>query len=335
MKEIMFMRYLRKTWPAVALAISMAFIGAPTLAQEYPMKPVRLIVGFAPGGPVDSTARIIAANLQQQMGQPFVVENKAGANAMIAAEYVKNAPPDGYTVFVSSSSAITLNPTLYKSRVRYSPPDDFAPVANIIAMPLILMVNDTDAEMKGVKSVGDIVTKAKSQPGKLAYGSAGNGNITHLAFELMQQRAAIQMIHIPYPGTAPAQAAILGKQVAMVFDSMNGIAHVKSGTLRPLAISANRRIDALPDVPTMQELGFVDFDIKSWVGIFVPKGTPSAVVERLSKGIAEAMKDPSVREKLLLQGPLMYLPPAEFGAMVKNETAQLAEIVDKAKIKID
>jgi tripartite-type tricarboxylate transporter receptor subunit TctC len=321
--------------PAILAAFSLAWFCAPAGAQEYPSKPVRLIVGFNPGGPVDMTARTVAAHLQTALGQPFVVENKAGANAMIAAEHVKRAPADGYTVFVSSSSAITLNPTLQKKTVRYNPETDFEPVANVVAMPLILMVNTTDPEMKSVQSVSDIVAKAKTTPGVVTFGSAGNGNLTHLAFELFQLRAGIQLNHIPYAGTAPAQTALIGKQVAMVFDAMNGIPHVKAGTFKALAISANKRVDAIPDVPTMQEIGFKDFDMKSWVGLFVPKGTPAPVVERLSRAVGAAVNDPAVKERLAVQGPLMYLPAAEFAAMVKRETAQLADIVEQAKIKVE
>jgi len=332
----MFTTCLRKMLPAAALA-AMSTIGpsAPVFAQDYPSKPVHLVVGFAAGGPVDMAARVIGAHLRKTMGQPFVIENKPGANAMVAAEYVKRSVADGYTVFVSSSSAITLNPTLLKNTVRYQPDKDFSAVANIIAMPLILLVNTTDPEMESVRSVADIVAKAKKAPGQIPYGSAGNGNITHLAFELFSQRAGIQMNHIPYAGTAPAQTALLSKQVSMVFDSLNGLPHIKAGKLRPLAISANKRLDALPDVPTMQELGFGDFDIKSWVGMFVPKATPVAVVERLSQGIAEAMKDPAVLDVLLIQGPAMFMPPNDFDAMVKRETAQLSEIVERAKIKVE
>lgn len=332
----MFATCLRYISPILAFA-AFATLGLATqsVAQDYPSKPVHLIVGFGAGGPVDMSARILGTQLGKAMGQPFLVENKTGANAMIAAQHVVRAPADGYTVFVSSSSAITLNPTLLKKTIQYQPDRDFTPVANLIAMPLVMLVNDTDPEMKSVRTVADLVAKAKKEPGRIAFGSAGHGNMGHLALELFSQRAGIEFNHIPYAGTAPAQAALLSKQVSVVFDSLNCLPHVKAGKLRPLALSSNRRVDVLPDVQTMEELGFSDFDIKSWVGLFVPKATPSAVVERLGRGIAEAMQDPTVRERLLVQGPLMYLPPTEFDSMVKRETRQLAEIVELAKIKIE
>lgn len=323
------------TFNRLSIAIFFAVCAAVVGAQQFPSKPVRLIVGFSPGGPIDSAARLVSAPLSQSMGQPFVVENRTGANGMLAAETVKNAPPDGHTLFVSSSSAITLNPTLMKKTIRYSPENDFVAVASIISMPLVLVVNNMDPEMASIRSVSDLVARAKANPGQLTYGSAGNGNLTHLAFELFSNRAGIKMTHVPYRGTATAQTALLGKEVAMVFDSLSAIQHIKAGRFRVLAISSAKRVDELPDVPTMQELGFGDFDMTSWVGVFAPKATPSDVVEKLSGQIVAAVKDDSLREKLLAQGPLMPLNAADFAAKVRKETAQLADVVATANIVVE
>lgn len=316
-------------------ATLMTTAAAVAVAQQFPSKPVRLIVGFSPGGPIDSSARLVSGPLSQSLGQPFVVENRTGANGMLAAETVKNAPPDGHTLFVSSSSAITLNPTLLKKTIRYAPENDFVAVASIISMPLVLVVNASDPEMASIRTVADLVARAKAQPSGLTYGSAGNGNLTHLAFELFSHRAGIKMTHVPYRGTATAQTALLGREVAMVFDSMSAVQHIKAGRFRALAISSARRVDELPDVPTMQELGYGDFDMTSWVGVFAPKATPQEVVEKLSGQIVAAVQDGSIRDKLVAQGPLMPLSAAEFAAKVRKETAQLADVVTTANIVVE
>ncbi|KDB68842.1 tripartite tricarboxylate transporter family receptor, partial [Bordetella bronchiseptica B20-10725633] len=249
-----FVHQLKFAVTAVACCAALAPVAH---AQDsYPSRPTRLVVGFSPGGPVDVGARLLGEHLSRTMGTTFLVENRVGANAMIAAESVKRAAPDGYTVFVSSSSAITLSPVLHKNTIRYNPEEDFAPVATIMEMPLILVVNNNDPKMKSVRTLQDLVELAKKNPGQITYGSAGPGNITQIAFEVLSSRAGIQMVHIPYKGTASAQSAILANEVNMVFDSLSVMAHIKSGAVRPLAISSNRRLAELPDVPTVQEAGY-------------------------------------------------------------------------------
>ncbi len=305
------------------------------LAQTYPDKPVKMVVGFTAGGTIDVTARIIGQQLQQKLGQPFVVDNKVGANGMLAAETVAQAPADGYTIFVSNSSSITLNPTLYKNTIRYQPMRDFAPVTTVLSVPLVLAVNATDPAMANIKTVADLVAKAKAAPGVLNYGSAGNGNITHLAFELFSDMAGMKMTHVPYKGAAAAQTAIFGKEVSVIFDTMSALPHIKSGRLRPLAVSSAARVADLPNVPTMQESGFADFDVSFWVGIFVPKATPQAVINLLNKEIAAATAVPDVAERLLKQGSIQIQSPAEFATKIVNETKQLEGVVVKANIKIN
>lgn len=308
---------------------------APALAQDdYPSRPTRLIVGFAPGGPVDTGARLIGEQLTKSMGAPFVVENRPGANAMLAADAVKRAPADGYTIFVSSSSAITLNPHLHKDSIRYNPDEDFAPVATIMEMPLILTINPSDPKMAGVNTLQDLIALAKKHPGELTYGSAGPGNITQIAFELLSSRAGIKLIHVPYRGTASAQAAILARDVHMTLDSLSAVPHVKAGTLRALAISSNRRVAELPDVPTIAESGFEGFNVASWVGLFVPKATPQPIVDRLSKEVGVALKDPAVISRITPAGPVLVMSPSEFQARIKAESAELLDVIQKANITI-
>lgn len=328
--------FARQLKQVAATAVCLTALISPVSAQtDYPSKPTHLIVGFSPGGPVDLGARLVGTYLSNKLGVPFVVENRAGANASIAAETVRRAAPDGYTVFVSSSSAITLNPVLYKDTIRYNPEKDFVAVAPIMEMPLILAVNTSDPKMANVHTLQDLIELAKKNPGDLTYGSSGAGGLTHIAFELLALRTGIDLLHAPYKGTASAQAAILSNEVNMVFDSMSVIAHVKSGRLRPLAISSNRRLAELPDVPTVEELGYGDFNIASWVGLLVPAGTPPSIIERLNKEVNDALQDPELVAKISVQGPVLSMSAQEFQEKIRKESAELVEIVQKANISIN
>jgi tripartite-type tricarboxylate transporter receptor subunit TctC len=321
-----------------AFCTSALVIGTPAVSfaqSAYPNKPVRLIVGFTAGGTIDLTARILGQALQQKLGQPFVVENKVGANGMLAAEHVAQAAPDGHTLFVSNSSTITLNPTLFKGKLRYEPQRDFAPVSTVVSVPLVLAVNAQDPASEGIRTVADLVAKAKVEPGRLNYGSAGNGNITHVAFELFSDMAGVKMTHVPYKGAAAAQTALFGKEVTVIFDTMSALQHIQSGRLRPLAVSSSKRVAELPDVPTLQEAGFAGFDVSFWVGIFAPRNTPAAVVETLNHEIAAATRDPKIAEKLAMQGVILTQSPSAFAAKIAAETAQLDSVVKKAQIKAD
>lgn len=326
---------MKKGVIAAALLAASLFAGVNTAqAQNYPARPVKMVVGFSAGGTIDVVARIIGEHLQTKMGQPFVVENRTGANGMIAAEVVAKSDPDGYTIFVSNSSTITLNPTLFND-LRYNPDRDFTPIATAISVPLILAVNPEHPQGSKIKSLKDLIDLAKSKPNDVPYGSAGNGNITQLAFELLSDRAGIKMVHVPYRGAAAAQIAVLGKEVVTVFDTMAAVPHVKAGKLRALAVSSAQRIPELPDVPTVAELGFPGFEVGFWVGFFAPKATPAAIVERLNKEIRDATNVPEVRTKLLAQGGILTQSPAEFAKKIADETKTLAEVVKKNNIKVD
>ncbi len=319
---------------AAAMGLGIALASTAALAQTYPNKPVRMMVGFTPGGTIDVVARIIAEHLTTKLGTSFYVENRTGANGMLAAEAVAQAPGDGYNIFVSNSSTITLNPTLFKD-LRYNPQRDFAPVTTVVSVPLILAVNPDDPVGGKIKTLKDLIDLAKSKPEGVPYGSAGNGNITHLAFELLSDRAGIKMIHVPYRGAAAAQVAALSKEVTVIFDTLSGVPHVKAGKLRALAVSSSERLPALPDVPTVAELGFPGFDVSFWVGIFLPKSTPEPIVSLLNKEIREATNVPAVRAKLEPQGTILTQSPADFAKKVATETAELAAVVQKASIKAD
>lgn len=325
---------ISRTLGALLFGLSAVVGVGSASAQDYPSKPVKLVVGFSPGGTIDVVARIIADSLSAKLGKPFVVENRTGANGMLAAGVVAQSEPDGYTIFVSNSSTITLNPTLFKD-IKYNPERDFAPITTVVSVPLILAVDPSNPQAADIKSLPDLIAVAKAKPGKVIYGSAGNGNITHLAFELLSQKAGIKMLHVPYRGAAAAQSAALSKEVTVIFDTMAAVPLVKAGKLRALAVSSTDRLPALPDVPTVAELGFPGFDVSFWVGFFAPKATPAAIVDLLNKEIVAAAHDPAVRARLEPQGTLLTLSPAAFAAKVKKETGELAEVVEKAHIKVE
>lgn len=318
----------------LALGLS-ALLGATSVqAQNYPTRPVKLVVGFAPGGTIDVVARVIGDRLGNRLGKPFVIENKTGANGMLAATMVAQSEPDGYTIFVSNSSSITLNPTLFKD-IKYLPERDFAPITTVISGPLILAVEPGNPKTADIKSVADLIALAKTKPETVIYGSAGNGNITHLAFELLSQKAGIKMLHVPYRGAAAAQVAAMTNEVMVIFDTISGAQLVNSGKLRALAVSSRERSPALPNVPTIAELGYPDYEVTFWTGFFVPKATPAAIVELLHKEIVSATNDPVVRERLESQGSILTMSSESFAAKIKKETAELADVVAKANIKAE
>ncbi len=303
-------------------------------AQKYPNHPVKILVGFSAGGPVDVVARIIADRLQAKLGQPFVVENRAGANGMIAAEAVARAEPDGHTILATNSSAITLNPTLFKD-VRYNVERDFAPLTTVVSAPLVLVVNPDNPKTADIKTVADLVAAAKAAPGALAYGSGGNGNLAHLAMELLSQKAGIKMIHVPYRGGSAAEVGILAQETLAVFDPLSAVPLVQSGKLRALAVSSAQRLPALPDVPTVAEAGYPGFDISFWVGFLLPKATPATIAETLHREITAAATDPANKAKLETQGVVSVLSAADYAAKIERETKELAAVVAAANIKAE
>jgi tripartite-type tricarboxylate transporter receptor subunit TctC len=308
-------------------------LATPSLAQDA--RTTKLVVGFAAGGPVDQAARLIAEQLTARTKNTFIIENRPGANAQLAAVAVKNAPADGSMIFVSSSSAITMNPTLFAKTITYSPKDDFQPVAPLVEMPLILVVNATDPKMQSVRTLKDLVELSKRTPKGLNYGSSGNGGLVHIGFELLAIRTGAKIVHVPYKGTAQAQAAILAKDIDVNLDALAVMPHIRAGTLRPLAVSSNRRLAELPDVPTVQELGYGDFNVASWVGLFVPKATPRASVEKLNADVNAIMADPAFRQRLSTVGPVWSLSVPEYEQAILKETQDLLNIITTAKITVD
>ncbi|MDO8279074.1 MAG: tripartite tricarboxylate transporter substrate binding protein [Burkholderiaceae bacterium] len=310
--------------------------GGLAMAQAtpaYPTKPVKLLVGFTAGAATDIVARTLAQRWTEKFGQPFVVENRTGANGMLAAQAVAQSDPDGHTLLFTTSSPITLNRTLY-AKIPYNPDTDFTPVTTTMSVPLILVVNAEAPGTAGVRTIEDLVRLAKEKPGQIAYGSAGLGNITQLAMEWFSDTAGIKMNHIPYRGGAGQQQALLAKEVSVVFDTLAAIPLIQSGKFRALAVSSLQRNPGLPDVKTMDELGYKDFDITFWVGLFAKSGTPRPVIDLLYNDIVEAVKDPKIRDIFSKQGRIETPSPDEFRKKVGDETRRLASIVQKAGIKL-
>ncbi|MBI5258930.1 MAG: tripartite tricarboxylate transporter substrate binding protein [Burkholderiales bacterium] len=305
---------------------------APAFAQAYPNKPIRFIVGFAPGSSIDSVARILADHIRSKTGQPVTVDNRTGANGMLAATELVKAAPDGHTVLISNSSTITVNPLVYK-KIAYDVERDLAPVALTVSVPFILTTNpDKDP---GIHTLADLMKAAKARPGQMLYGSAGVGNLTQLSFEMLNHQAGVKMVHVPYRGSAPAQLGLLGKEVDAAFDNPAAMPQIRAGKLRAIAVSSAQRWRDLPEVPTIAEQGYAGFDISFWVGAFVPAATPPAVVKALYDIIRTAGDEAAPKALLQQQGNLLMLDPKQFAARIRQETDAYAEIVKRGNITLE
>jgi tripartite-type tricarboxylate transporter receptor subunit TctC len=304
----------------VLLAAAIAFPGA---AQNYPSRPVRLIVGFAPGGGVDINARMLAPKLTEYLGQQVVVENVPGAGTNIANERVARAAPDGYMLLINTAT-VAINMSLYRN-LPFDTLRDFAPVSVFSESPNVLVVNAKLA----AQNVKELVAMARSAPGKLNYSSAGVGTTQHLAAELFKLRTGTFIVHIPYKGTAPSMTALIAGEVDLSFANIPSIhGHLKSGRLRALAVTAARRDPQLPDVPTMKEAGVEGVEVVVWYGVFAPAGTPREIVQKLADGIVRATRDPEVRRRMLEQGAEpVGSTPEEFAKLLREEVARWAEVV--------
>lgn len=314
----------------LGLAASVA-IPSKALAETYPTKPVKFLVGFTPGSSIDTVARIVANSLNKKFKHQIVVENKTGANGMIAAAALANADPDGHTVLISNSSTITVNPLLYKE-MRYDVQRDFAPVSLIVSVPFILTTNPE--KHPAVHNVADLMKLAKSKPGKLAYGSAGTGNLTQLTFELVNNAADVKMLHVPYKGSAAAQVAVLGGEVDAAFDNPAAMGQIKAGKLRAIGVSSASRWRDLPDVPSISEQGYPGVDISFWVAALVPAKTPPEIVKALSDAIKTATEEPETKKLLEQQGNILALNPQQFAEQIKKETNQYADVIKRANIEL-
>jgi len=316
-----------KAW-FVLLAAAIAF---PAAAQNYPSRPVRLIVGFAPGGGVDINARLLAPKLSEYLGQQVVVENVPGAGTNIANERVARAAPDGYTLLINTA-AVAINMSLYRN-LPFDTLRDFAPVSVFSQSPNVLVVN---AKLPA-QNVKELVAMARSSPGKLNYSSAGVGTTQHLAAELFKLRTGTFIVHIPYKGTAPSMTALIAGEVDLSFANIPSIqGHLKSGRLRALAATAARRDPQLPEVPTMKEAGVEGVEVVVWYGVLAPAGTPRDIVQERAEGIQRATRDADVRKRMLEQGAEpVGSTPEEFTKLLREEVARWAEVVKISGARAD
>ena len=319
-------------WIIWAAAAAAAAAGAMASAQSYPVKPVRIVIPFVPGGPSDTVGPAVGSKFQEYLGQPAIVENRPGANGAIAAEFVAKSDPDGYTLLVGSIGVFSINAALYRD-LRYHPVRDFAPITLAVTTPNVLV---TKLEFPP-HSVKELVDYAKRNPGKISYASSGTGSSDHLTAELFKQMTGTFGVHIPYRGGAAVVTDLLGGQVEASFQNMGNVAtQIRAGKIRALAVTANSRAAALPDVPTMAEAGYPGLIVTSWQAAAAPAKTPREVVARLNDAMVKALRSPDVRDRLTAIGfDVVASTPEQFGQFMKNEVERWTRVVQRGGIKPD
>jgi tripartite-type tricarboxylate transporter receptor subunit TctC len=332
--------------PSPGRRLALATLAAGALAatgasaqSAWPAKPVRIVVPFAPGGTTDILARALAPELTKAFGQPFVVENRAGAGGNIGADIVAKSAPDGYTLLMGTVGTHGINKSLY-SKMPYDPQKDFAPVTLVAGVPNVMVVNTEKAAARGWNSVADFVKYAKANPAKLNMASSGNGTSIHLAGELFKSMGGVFMTHFPYGGSGPALLGLLGGDMDVMFDNLpSSMPHIKAGKLKPLAVTSSQRSAVLPDVPTVEQAGgpaFKGFEASSWFGLLAPAGTPADIVNRVQQETAKALATPAMKERLLSQGAIPSgNTPAEFARLIDAEIRKWAPVVKASGAKVD
>jgi tripartite-type tricarboxylate transporter receptor subunit TctC len=321
---------MRTRWHVLAV-VAAALWAAPLFAQQYPMKPIRLVLPFPPGAPSDLVGRAVAQKMGEQMGQNLVADNRAGAGGSLGLSLVAKAPPDGYTLIVTSP-AIALTPLLY-SNLSYDVTKDFAPVARLASIENVMLVHPSVP----VKTLKDFIALARANPGKLNYGSGGPGTTNHLANELLKSLEKLNMVHVPYKGATVATTALMGGEVDEVIVSVASVLPlIKAGRVRAIAVLSPKRVATLPNVPTSKEAGFPNFQMSIWYGMMAPGGTPREIVTRLHREVARALEDPALQKHMANAGMDPWLgSPEEMGSLVRSEMARYAKIIQSAGIKKD
>lgn len=306
--------------------------GTSALAQAYPTKPVTIIVPFAAGGTTDILARIIGQALTAELGQSVVVDNRAGAGGNFGGQAAAKAAPDGHTLFMGTVGTHAINASLYK-KMPFDPVKDFAPLTRVANVPNLLVANPAQP----YKSVKDLIAYAKANPGKVNFGSSGNGSSIHLSGELFKSLAKVDMQHVPYKGSAPAVTDLLGNQIGIMFDNMpSAIQHVRSGSLVPLAVTTAKRSPELPSVPTIAEAGVPGYEATSWFGMFAPAGTPAPVLAKLNAAIVKVLAQPDVKNKINEQGAEVYSEtPEQFAAFIQAESVKWGKVVKESGASLD
>ncbi|GAB2489329.1 tripartite tricarboxylate transporter substrate binding protein [Comamonas humi] len=315
----------RQSLQALAAAALVATGAAPALAADnFPSKPITIVVPFVAGGTTDILARVVGQAMSESLGQPVVIDNRAGAGGNIGGQFASRAPADGYTIFMGTVGTHAINEWLY-AKMPFKPNQDFAPLTRVANVPNLLVAHPSQP----FKTVKELIAYAKANPGKVNFGSPGNGSSPHLSGELFDSLAGVKMTHVPYKGSAPAITDLLGNQIAIMFDNMpSAIQHVRSGKLRPIAVTTPKRSPELPDVPTVAEAGVPGYAAMSWFGLFAPAKTPAAVQAKLHDAIVKALKNPAVAKKIQEQGgEVVAESPAEFAAFIKAENEKWKKVV--------
>jgi len=320
----------------LALAAGVAaggFAALPAAAQaDYPAKPITIVVPFAAGGTTDILARVIGEALKTELGQPVVIDNRAGAGGNIGGALAAKAAPDGYTLFMGTVGTHAINQSLYK-KMPFDPIKDFAPLTRVAMVPNLLVAHPT----RPYKTVQELIAYAKANPGKVTFGSSGNGSSIHLSGELFDSMAKVDMIHVPYKGSAPAVSDLIGGQIDIMFDNMpSAIQHVRSGRLKAIAVTTAKRSPELPDVPTIAEAGVPGYEATSWFGMFAPAATPAPIVTRLNAALVKVLADPAVKKKLAEQGAEPYAEkPQQFAEFIRKESAKWSQVVKASGASVD
>ena len=315
----------------VAAALA-SILSSSVAAQQYPSKPIRMIVPFAPGGPNDVIGRIVGQKLTEALGQVVVIENRGGAGGTIGVDAGAKSPPDGYTLIMGGSSNLAVAPSLY-AKLPYDPQHDLVPISNVAFVPYVVTVNPKVP----AKTMKELIAIAKSKPGAIDYGSSGTGSMSSLAAELINAAGGVKLVHVPYKGTAPAVAAMVTGEIDMMVADLAAVAgHAKAGKLRLLATAGSRRTKAAPELPTVAEAGLKGYAVDAWFGVVAPGRTPPDIVARLSGAVAAAVKSADVRGRFEQIG---YDPigdtTAEFAATIKSDIAKFAKVIKAAGIKVE
>lgn len=327
-----FIRWLRGRSCAAVLLLGAGLSLHAAAQTAYPVKPIRWVLGFPPGGITDIMTRILARHLSESVGQQVIVDNRAGGGGLIAAGLAARAPADGYTLFTGTISTLATNVSTY-AKLPYDPVKDYAPVTLTAVTPYLLVVHTSVP----ARTVQELIALAKAKPRQITFATAGAGGGSHLATEMFRAMAGIEIVHVPYKGAAPAMTDLVGGQVSMNFNQLASTApHVASGRVRMLAVSGARRLPSLPDVPAIAEAGVPGYEATSWQGLLLPAGAPTAIVARLHKEIVGALRSPEMRDRLVAEGSeAVPTTPSEFGKFIAAEIAKWAKVVKEAGVKAE
>ncbi|WP_304307742.1 tripartite tricarboxylate transporter substrate binding protein [Pseudacidovorax intermedius] len=316
-----------------AAGSALGLAALPAIAQAWPEKPIKLIVPFPPGGPTDTASRLVGQKLAERLKQPVVVENRAGASGTIAAQFVAKSAPDGYTLMMLATPTL-LAPHLYKS-AGYDTAKDFAPVATVYDLPIVMVVNPT--VLPDVKTLPDLIAKAKAEGGKLNYTSSGPGSFGHLTTEMLKDLGGFDMQHIAYKGGTPAVTDLLGGQVPVMYaDLVAALPHIQAGKLRAIAVGSPQRIAQLPDVKTVAEQGFKGFDAVSWGGLLAPAGTPQPVIDRVSREVKAILAEPDIQKRLIQAGAIAeYQAPAQMAGRMRTDFDKWGKVIRDKQVAVN